>query len=246
MRKIIILCTFFLSLFLCTACHKQVQVLSVTTEAIPVDSSADELQDLAYLEQLAPCKAAVEQEMNVELGYAPEDMWVAAPECPMLNWATDVLLAAAKQVYPGQVDVAIANMGGMRRSWSAGPITKGMVFELMPFDNQLVVLTLTGTDMIALCESFARYGAQGVAGMRVKIVDNQLADVRIGGKPVNPNATYTVATSDYLSGGADHMDALKNYSEMWKSDLLIRDIYLQAVTDQHLVGADVDGRMTVL
>lgn len=244
MRKVIVfvLC----SLFVLPACHKQVKVTSVSTEAIPVDASSDAIQDLNYIAELEPIKEALEAEMNVQIGYAPEAMWVGSPECPMLNWATDRLWEAAKQYYDGPVDIAIANMGGMRCAWDAGPVTKEMVFELMPFDNQLVVLTLKGSDIIALCESFARYGAQGVAGMRVKIVDNQLADVQIGGKAVDPNATYTVATSDYLSGGADHMEALKNYSERWNSDLLIRDLYLQAVKDQHLVGADVDGRMTIL
>lgn len=247
MRKIIILYTLcFVPLFLCTACHRQVQVVSVTTEAIPVDASADAIQDSSYTAYLAPTKAALEAEMNVQIGYAPERMWVDGPECPMLNWATDALWEAAKKVYPGQVDIAIANMGGMRCAWDAGPVTKRSVFELMPFDNELVVLTLRGSDIIALCESFAHYGGQGVAGMRVTAVDGKLAEVTIAGKAVDPNATYTVATSDYLSGGADHMDALTHYTECWKSDLLIRDLYLEAVQQQDTIRAVVDGRMNLL
>jgi len=211
------------------ACHKQIQVTSVTTQAIPVDASADALQDTIYMKQLAPVKADLEREMNVAIGYAPERLWVAGPECPMLNWATDALWEAAKSVYPGKVDIAIVNMGGMRCEWPAGPITKGQVFELMPFDNELVVLTLKGEDIISLCESFAQYGGQGVAGMRVTVIDGHLADVQIGGKAVDPKAHYTVATSDYLSGGTDHMDALTRHVDYWKSDLKIRDLYLHAV-----------------
>ena len=131
MRKIIIfvLC----SLFLLPACQKRtVQVTSVTTQAIPVDASLDAIQDSVYLAQLAPIKADLEREMNVQIGYAPERLWVGAPECPMLNWATETLWAAAKAVYPGKVDIAIVNMGGMRCEWPAGPITRGQVFELMP------------------------------------------------------------------------------------------------------------------
>jgi len=183
--------------------------------------------------------------MNVQIGYAPEALYVAAPECPMLNWASDALWEAAKKHYDGTVDIAIVNMGGMRCSWPKGPITRGNVFELMPFDNRLVVLTLKGSDIIELCQSFAQYGGQGVAGMRVKVVDGQLADVQIGGRAVNPEALYHVATSDYLSGGADHMDALAQYSELWDSDLLIRDLYLQAVREQDTIRATVDGRMTM-
>ena len=236
----------FVPLFLGTACHRQVQVVSATTEAIPVDASADAIQDSSYIAYLAPTKAALEAEMNIQIGYAPERMWVDGPECPMLNWATDALWEAAKKVYPGRVDIAIANMGGMRCAWDAGPVTKRSVFELMPFDNELVVLTLKGEDILALCESFVRYGGQGVAGMRVTAVDGKLAEVTIAGKAVDPQALYTAATSDYLSGGADHMDALTHYTEYWKSDLLIRDLYLEAVQEQDTIRAVVDGRMNLL
>ena len=244
MRKSIFLLFFAACLGACT--HQPVRVTGCTTEAIPVDSSSDYLQDTVYLAQLAPTKADLEREMNVQIGYAAQDMWVNDPECPMLNWASDALWEAAKKVYDGRVDIAIVNMGGMRCEWPAGPITKGSVFELMPFDNMLVVLTLKGSDIIALCESFARYGGQGVAGMRVKTVDGKLADVQIAGKPVNPLADYTVATSDYLSGGTDHMDALTHYVEYWNSELRIRDLYLEAVREQDTIRAAVDGRMTML
>ena len=220
-------------------------MVSVTTEMIPVNADADGIQDTAYLAELAPIKADLERAMNVQIGYTPERMWVAAPECPMLNWASDALWEAAKQVYPGQVDIAIVNMGGMRCEWQAGSITKGCVYELMPFDNKLVVLTLTGADIVELCESFARYGGQGVAGMRVTIANDQVADIQIGGKPLNKKASYKVATSDYLSGGADHMDALTRYTELWNSDLLIRELYLEAVREQDTIRAAVDGRMTM-
>lgn len=243
MRKVIVflLC----ALFLLPACNKQVKVVSVSTEALPVDASSDAIQDTVYLKQLAPIKADLEQQLNVQIGYAPERLWVGDPECPMLNWATDALWEAAKKVYPEKVDIAIVNMGGMRCEWPAGPITKEKVFELMPFDNELVVLTLKGEDIISLCESFAKYGGQGVAGMRVTVIDGHLADVQVGGKAVDPKALYTVATSDYLSGGTDHMEALTRYVEYWKSDLKIRDLYMEAVQTQDTLRAAVDGRMTM-
>ena len=244
MRKSLFCLSFLV--FLCGCGHRAVEVKECTTEAIAVDASADGIQDTTYLAHLAPVKEGLEREMNIPLGYASESMWVGEPECPMLNWASDALWEAAKAVYPGNVDIAIVNMGGMRCSWPAGPVTRGNVFELMPFDNRLVVLTLKGADIIELCESFARYGGQGVAGMRVTVIDGKLADVTIGGKAVKPAAEYTVATSDYLSGGADHMDALTKYVNYWNSDLLIRDLYIQAVRDQDTIRAVVDGRMKII
>ena len=245
MRKIIsfVLCTLVLCTFLSSCRRQPKEVCGVTTEAVAVDASADTLQDKSYLTHLAPVKASLEQEMNVRIGYAPVRMWVGAPECPMLNWASDALWEAAKRVYDGRVDVAVVNMGGMRCEWAEGPVTRSCVFELMPFDNRLVVLTLKGSDLLDLCRSFVTYGGQGVAGMRVQARNGRLASVTVAGRPVKPEALYTVATSDYLSGGADHMDALTRYTECWNSDLLIRDLYLQAVMEQDTVRAAVDGRM---
>ena len=242
-RKFIVI---LFGLLLFVSCHKQpVQISSVTTEMIPVDASADAIQDTNYLAQLAPYKAHLANEMSVQIGYTPERMWVGEPECPMLNWASDALWEAAKQVYPGTVDIAIVNMGCMRCEWPAGPITRESVYELMPFDNRLVVLTLKGEDILALCESFARYGGQGVAGIRVTIIDGQVADVQVGGKALKMKATYKVATSDYLAGGTDHMEALTRYTDYWNSDLLIRNLYLESVRQHDTIRAYVDGRMTI-
>ena len=113
----------------CCACHQRsLCVVEATTEAIPIDASADGIQDAAYLAQLAPIKEDLEREMNVQIGYAAEALWVGAPECPMLNWASDALWEAAKNTYDGRVDIAIVNMGGMRCSWPVGPITRGNIF----------------------------------------------------------------------------------------------------------------------
>lgn len=228
------------------ACHQPAKVSSVTTEALAVNASLDSIQDTAYIAALAPVKADLEREMNVALGYAPKRLWVKAPECPMLNWASDALWEAAKQLYPKRVDFAVVNIGGMRCEWQAGNITRQCVFELMPFDNRLVVLTLKGSDVLDLCQSFANCGGQGVAGLRMKAVDGQLAEVLVGGKAVVSDSLYTIATSDYLAGGTDHMEALTRYVDYWDSDMLIRDLYLVAVQTQGTITAKIDGRMTLL
>ena len=210
-----------------------------------IDSTLDAIQDTQYIAHMEPIKAELEAQLNAPIGYAPRALEVYQPECPMLNWATEALWACAKEVCPKKVDMAVMNMGGMRCEWHEGPITQGNVFELMPFDNQLVVLTLKGEDILALCQSFVTYGAQGVAGLRMTAVDGQLADVTIGGKPLDVNALYRVATSDYLSGGTDHMDALKNHVDYWNSGLLVRDLYVQSVKAD-TIRAILDGRMNIL
>ena len=232
-----------------SACTKQEgakQVVGVHTEAIKVDASCDAIQDTAYLARLAPYKEVVDREMNVKVGYVPDTLWVSAPECPLLNWLTDALWEAAKELYPGKVDVAFVNMGSVRGEWLPGNLTFGHIYSIMPFENTLVVITLTGENLIELCDSIVSYGAQGIAGMRMTAVDGQLADVTVGGKAVVPSKKYTVATSNYMTGGADHMTALTRYSKYWDSKQLIRDLYIQAAQKQDTIRATIDGRVQIL
>ena len=229
--------------------HQPHKVAHITGETILIDSAFDALQDSNYLQALAPIKADLEAKLEVPIGYAPVALEVHQPECNMLNWASDALLAMARQLSPEPVDVAVVNIGGMRCEWSAGDITFRHVFELMPFDNMLVVLTLKGSDLQQLCEIFAYGGGQGIAGMRIKAVGDRVmqqeALVTINGKPLEMEKTYTVATSDYLSQGNDGMLPLKNYIKYWNSEEKIRDLYIEYIKQVKVVQAKVDGRMNV-
>lgn len=231
------------------ACHRKARVVEATGEVIMVDSCMDAIQDSAYLQDLAPVKANMEHELNIPIGYAPEALPVYAPECPMLNWASDALLAIARERCPEPVDVAVVNIGGMRCEWAAGDITFRNVFELMPFDNMLVVLTMKGNDLQQLCEIFASTGGQGIAGMRIQAIGDktmqQEARVTINGKALDMDSTYTVATSDYLSQGNDGMLPLKFHTQCWNSQEKIRDLYIEYIKQVKIVQAKVDGRMGV-
>ena len=237
--------TSLLILVLFTACHRPLHVSKTTGEILLVDSTYNAVQDTQYLQSLAPIKADLEAQLGAPIGYAPEALRVYQPECPLLNWASDALFEMAKQLYPEQVDMAVVNIGGMRCNWGAGDITFRHVFELMPFDNELVVLTMQGKDILVLCDIFAKTGGQGVAGLRMKAEKGIVKSAKIEGKEIVPEAYYTVATSDYLSQGTDGMTPLKNHIQLWKSDKKIRDLYIEYIQQVKIVQSTVDGRMNI-
>ncbi len=234
-----------LCLAMCASCSRPLKMVRAEGKVIMIDSTLDAIQDSSYLAYLAPIKADLEANLGAPIGYAPRDLEVHQPECSMLNWASDALYEMAKQLYPEQVDMAVVNIGGMRCNWGAGDITFRHVFELMPFDNELVVLTLQGKEILALCELFAAYGGQGVAGLRMKAVKGAMKSAKIDEKDIAPEAYYTVATSDYLSQGNDGMTPLKNYQSIWKSERKIRDLYIEYIQQVKTVEAKVDGRMDI-
>ena len=234
-----------LCLAMCASCSRPLKMVRAEGKVIMIDSTLDAIQDSSYLAYLAPIKADLEANLGAPIGYAPKDLEVHQPECKMLNWASDALWEMAKQLYPEQVDMAVVNIGGMRCNWGAGDITFRNVFELMPFDNQLVVLTIRGEELLALCDVFAKYGGQGVAGLRMSAKKGVLKSATISGKDIVPEAYYTVATSDYLSQGNDGMTPLKNYQSIWKSERKIRDLYIEYIQQVKTVEAQVDGRMDI-
>ena len=233
----------FLSLISCG--HRTPKIAHAKGEIILIDSTFDAIQDTAYLAYLAPIKADLEAQLGAPIGYAPQALEVHQPECTMLNWACDALLAKAQELCPEKVDMAIVNIGGMRCNWGAGDITFRHVFELMPFDNELVVLTLQGKDILTLCNIFAKNGGEGVAGMRMIADKGIVKTATIAGKEIIAEAFYAVATSDYLSQGNDGMLPLKNSIAVWKSDKKIRDLYIEYIQQVKTVEATIDGRMTI-
>lgn len=235
----------FCLLVILAGCHRPMHVGEKKGEVIMIDSTLDSIQDTCYLSILSPIKADLETQLGAPIGYAPRALEVYQPECTMLNWASDALLAMARQLNPEQVDMAIVNIGGMRCNWAAGDITFRHVFELMPFDNELVVLTLQGNDILSLCEIFAKNGGEGVAGLRMVAEDSEVRCAKIADKEIVPEAYYTVATSDYLSQGNDGMLPLKNSISVWKSDRKIRDLYIEYIQQVEIVEAHVDGRMII-
>lgn len=228
-----------------SACHRPVRVVEAHSEVLMIDSTLDPIQDTDYLAYITPIKADLERELNIPIGYAPEALTVHQPECSMLNWASDALFAMAQQRCPNRVDMAVVNIGGMRTDWAAGDITRRHIFELMPFDNELVVLTMTGEEILRLCDIFVQLGGQGVAGLRMQARNGKLLSATIDGKKIMPTAYYTVATSDYLSQGNDGMTPLKNHEAVWRSEEKIRDLYIKYVQQQKTVQAKVDGRMDI-
>lgn len=226
-------------------CHRPLRVLESSGEILMVDSTLDAIQDSAYLGYITPIKADLERELNVVIGYAPNRLPVHQPECSMLNWASDALFYMAQDRCPNKVDMVAVNIDGMRTDWAAGDITRRHIFELMPFDNELVVLTMRGDEILNLCDAFIRWGGQGVAGLRLKARNGKLISATIDGKEIVPSAYYTVATSDYLSQGNDGMVPLKNHLSVWRSEEKIRDLYIEYVERTKTVSAEVDGRMDI-
>jgi 5'-nucleotidase len=112
---------------------------------------------------------------------------------------------------PG-ADVALSNGGSLRTDLPAGPLTYGSIYELYPFDNRIVTLTLTGdqlTRIIAynLERKVPPFELLPIAGFKVDArCDGNMLRVTLthsSGGTIRTDERLTVATSDFIAGGGD-------------------------------------------
>ncbi len=160
---------------------------------------------------LKPYGDSVDKTMNITLGSLQEEMTKSWPECSLGAFMTDAYLKIATEKFNQKVDFALMNYGGIRLgSLPAGPVTRGKIFELMPFDNVLVLLKMTGNQVQDLLNDISSKGGWPIAGGRYTIADKKAINILIGGKPLEPEKIYVLATSDYIANGGDESSVLKN------------------------------------
>ncbi|RYY94503.1 MAG: hypothetical protein EOO11_17750 [Chitinophagaceae bacterium] len=159
---------------------------------------------------LRPYRDSVDRSMNEVVGDADKTLEKKQPEGTLGNFMVDAFFYAAEQQFKLKPDVGIFNFGGIRLTQlPAGPVTRGKVFELMPFDNQLVLQRVPGTVLQQLLDHIA--GAKGwpVHGLTMQIQSGKATNVLINGAPLDPAKTYILVNSDYLATGGDNAVMLK-------------------------------------
>ena len=107
------------------------------------------------------------------------------------------------------------------------------------FDNALVFLELSGEDVEDLCDAIAKKGGDAVAGISMKIDDDEAEDVRIQGKPLDEDKIYRIITTDYLSFGNDHLDPLANFKAIEPLNILLRDALILDIKNQTAAGRSI-------
>jgi 2',3'-cyclic-nucleotide 2'-phosphodiesterase (5'-nucleotidase family) len=159
--------------------------------------------DTSMARFLEPFSGVLRRSMEDSLGWLPVTLMKELPDGTLGNFMADSYLEMAKRRFDSSAQVAFVNHGGIRlNAIQAGRLRRGAVYEVMPFDNELVLLRVTGGQLKAYLDHIAKEGGGGVAGVRMSIREGRAEDILVQGRPLDPAATYLMANSDYtvLSG----------------------------------------------
>lgn len=208
--------------------------------------------DSSIYYQILPYKKEMDGKMNEVIGKTERPFTKEQPESLLGNFVSDCLFSQCKN-YLGkdsaQLNAIILNNGGLRTSLPKGEITVGKIFELMPFDNELVMVELTGSKTLEMLNFIAEKGGIPVSGITMKIENSKAKDIKINGKDFDTNRTYCVISSDYLANGGDKYDFFKNPLSMRPMKKLIRDAIIdyckKETANGRTLNTSLDGRISI-
>jgi 5'-nucleotidase/UDP-sugar diphosphatase len=222
-------------------------------ESIPEDEGM-----LALLNEYRPAIDALMTQVvgstDVDLNGAREDIRVR--ETNLGNLICDAMLWKSRGL---GATVAIQNGGGIRASIPAGEITMGQVLEVLPYGNQLTVLTIIGDQLTAALENgvsavedgagqFPHVGGMRYTfdstlqpGRRVTVVEIWDAATK-SYIPIDPAATYLLATNNFLASGGDGFD-FSEATDRYDSGWLLSDALAEFFRDQGVVAPEIEGRI---
>ncbi|MFT4566676.1 MAG: 2',3'-cyclic-nucleotide 2'-phosphodiesterase (5'-nucleotidase family), partial [Saprospiraceae bacterium] len=193
-------------------------------------SEAEITPDQEVADMLIPYRTQMDAEMNEVIGHLDTILRKESPESNIGNWLSDMLLEEATRNSNLTIDFAVQNSGGIRvPSLAAGPITIGEVFEVMPFDNKISIITADGNGVKEFMDHMAKGRGWPISkGVSYKIKDQTAHDIMINGAALDLNKTYTFALPDYIAGGGSGSAFLRKYDRQ-DLELLIRESFVEHI-----------------
>ncbi|MCW3077459.1 MAG: 5-Nucleotidase domain protein [Bacteroidetes bacterium] len=168
-------------------------------------------------------KKKVEMETARVIGLASGDLTKDGNETTLGNFVCDALKFNAVLQFPAErIDVVIVNRGGLRANIAKGEIKVLSIFELMPFENELVMVKITGESLTKFLPMVVEK-KHSFLGLKIKMKDNAVVSALAGDSIIDKARIYNVVTSDYLANGGDNFFFLKEGKGILNSNLKIRD-----------------------
>lgn len=211
--------------------------------------------------ELSKYRDSISKEMDKVINHCLIPMEVGCPEGLLGNFISDLSILYIRKKFPKNEfnpDFCILNNGGFRSTLNKGEITIGDIFQIMPFDNHLLILEIKGTEMNDLIKyikdksisNISRKSGVPLSGIRLKIIKDKVNRCMISNKIYDPLKTYKVLTTNYLASGGDDMFFFKNCKTLLNTKLLLRDLiikYIEELGNNNIkINAQFDGRIQVL
>lgn len=220
-----------IALFSLTACKTtSLQVTNVQTQKnISINQDLKANEDFAKF--IEPYTQKLNKEMNQKISYTQVDLTKEGDNSNLGNLLADYTFDGAnvwaKANLNKNIDAALINIGGIRTTIGKGDILLKNVFEVMPFENEVIIVKFKGSDLQGLFDYYAKNQKNNpVSHLYIETSNGTVSKSLINGNAVNPTQDYYIATSDYLALGGDNMKFFAK-GESIPTGIKLRDLFIE-------------------
>jgi 2',3'-cyclic-nucleotide 2'-phosphodiesterase (5'-nucleotidase family) len=211
--------------------EKKLHLVRIEGKQVPITEMLSQTNSIEQF--IAPFRNRIDEDLNAVLAYAPKNVdKKGAWQTTIGNLQSTITLVSANKIFNlrenKNVDICLLNNGGIRSIVNKGNVTTRTAFELMPFENNLVVASLKGEQILELINYFIKEKKpHPLAGLTFTIDKNDAAkNILVQNQPLDLQKIYYVATNDYLYNGGDSMNFFKKSVEMYDLDYKLRNVWI--------------------
>lgn len=198
-----------------------------------VNNNAQVASDSVVLKTFAMYRDSLDATLNQAIGYADTAYSAGLPNGNLNNLVADLVLQKAQSYlleYSGiPIHTCILNRGGLRSALPKDSIRLYHIYEIMPFENELVLLQISGTGMDSLMRRIGELKGAAIAGMDLDINDTGYTKAYIAGMPYDSRREYWIATNDYMASGGDGFSMLPHALYRIDTGIKLRDIFIENI-----------------
>ncbi|RIA10014.1 5'-nucleotidase-like protein [Flavobacteriaceae bacterium MAR_2010_72] len=234
------------------ACKQESHLYKIEGQQLLISDSLGSNQEIEAF--IKPYREHVFKDLDSVLSYAVDTYTKTNGEfnTAIGNLMADAVYEESNPIFNKRtgknIDMVLLNHGGIRSIISKGNVTTKTAFEIMPFENSVVVVALKGTQVNALVNYLAKAKrAHPIVGLQL-VLDKtyNVKSALVRGKPIESETVYYVATNDYLYNGGDHMDFFKTNDSLYVLDYKIRKVLIDYFIKKDTLNPVIDDRFIQL
>ena len=203
---------------------------------------------------IQPYRIHVNKELDSVISYAKDTYSKSDGELNTAigNLFADVIYEQTNPIFKSRtghdIDMVLVNHGGIRAIISKGNITIRTAYEIMPFENSIVVVAMKGSSVNQLIDYLLMAKRpHPISKLNITVdSDFNLINASINKKPIDPERVYYVATNDYLYNGGDSMTFFQNNEDVHIMNYKIRNAFLDYFIKTDTIDPKIDNRFIKL
>ena len=243
-KRIILLSTFISIL----SCKNDVQLTKIEGQRVPIsDSIVGDSEIEAFIK---PFRENVNRNLDSVVSYAKATYSKTDGHLNTAigNFMADAVFEECNPIFKSRtshdIDMVLLNHGGIRSIISKGNLSIRTAYEVMPFENSVVVVALKGEQINKLVQYLAN-AKRAHPISQLELVLNEDATVKsalIKGKPIATGQIYYVATNDYLYNGGDRMTFFNPNEGLYDIEYKIRNVLIDHFKKHDTINPTIDNR----